>query len=105
MLIQLSIRNVVLIESCDIALKAGLCVLSGETGAGKSILLDALGLVLGARADSGLVRRGEAQGSVSAEFDIAANPAAKALLKELELEEADTLIIRRSLSSDGKTRC
>lgn len=105
MLIQLSIRNVVLIESCDIALKSGLCVLSGETGAGKSILLDALGLVLGARADSGLVRRGEASGSVSAEFDISENEAAKAALKALELEEADTLIIRRTLGSDGKTRC
>jgi len=105
MLTQLSIRNIVLIESCDIALCRGLSVLSGETGAGKSILLDALGLVLGARADSGLVRRGEASGSVSAEFDISANPFAKAVLKDLELEEADTLIIRRSLGSDGKTRC
>ena len=105
MLTQLSIRNVVLIESCDIYLKRGLCVLSGETGAGKSILLDALGLVLGARADSGLVRRGEDSGSVSAEFDISANASAKAVLKELELEDADTAIIRRSLSADGKTRC
>src|SRR5476651_1217770 len=104
MLIQLSIRNVVLIESCDIALKAGLCVLSGETGAGKSILLDALGLVLGARADSGLVRRGEAQGSVSAEFDISGNDAAKSVLRELELEASDALIIRRTVGSDGKTR-
>jgi DNA repair protein RecN (Recombination protein N) len=105
MLIQLSIRNVVLIETCDIALKPGLCVLSGETGAGKSILLDALGLVLGARADSGLVRKGETSGTVSAEFDISGNDGAKAVLKSLELEEADTLIIRRTLGSDGKTRC
>ena len=105
MLVQLSIRNVVLIESCDIVLKRGLCVLSGETGAGKSILLDALGLVLGARADSGLVRRGEESGSVSAEFDISANAGAKAVLKELELEDDDTLVIRRILSADGKTRC
>lgn len=105
MLIQLSIRNIVLIESCDISLKAGLCVLSGETGAGKSILLDALGLVLGARADSGLVRRGAESGSVSAEFDISTNVAAKAVLKELELEEAESVIIRRTLGADGKTRC
>ncbi len=105
MLTQLSIRNIVLIESCEIFLKSGLCVLSGETGAGKSILLDSLGLVLGARADSGLVRQGEAQGSVSAEFDISNNEGAQALLKELELEAADTVIIRRSLSADGKTRC
>lgn len=105
MLIQLSIKNIVLIESCDIALENGLCVLSGETGAGKSILLDALGLVLGARSDSGLVRKGEVQGSVSAEFDISSNDGAKALLAELELEPADSVIVRRSISSDGKTRC
>ena len=105
MLVQLSIKNIVLIESCDIALENGLCVLSGETGAGKSILLDALGLVLGARSDSGLVRKGEAQGSVSAEFDISTNEGAKTILSELELESADSLIVRRSISSDGKTRC
>jgi len=105
MLTQLSIRNVVLIESCDISLKRGLVVLSGETGAGKSILLDSLGLVLGARADSGLVRRGEAQGSVSAEFDISANDGAKKILAELELQSSDTLIIRRTVAADGKTRC
>lgn len=105
MLVQLSIRNIVLIESCDIALKNGLCVLSGETGAGKSILLDSLGLVLGARADSGLVRSGQEQGSVTAEFDISANANAKAILAELEMEASDTLIIRRSITADGKTRC
>lgn len=105
MLIHLSIRNVVLIEACDIALGKGLCVLSGETGAGKSILLDSLGLVLGARADSGLVRKGEATGSVTAEFDISANAPARGVMAELELEAADSLIIRRSISADGKTRC
>lgn len=104
MLIQLSIRNIILIESCDIALKSGLCVLSGETGAGKSILLDSLGLVLGARADSSLIRSGETQGTVSAEFDITGNTAAKNILAELDLEPTDTLIIRRSLTADGKTR-
>ncbi len=105
MLTQLSIRNIVLIEACEITLKRGLCVLSGETGAGKSILLDALGLALGSRADSALMRKGEESGSVAAEFDISTNEGAKAALKALELEEADTLIIRRSLGSDGKTRC
>jgi DNA repair protein RecN (Recombination protein N) len=105
MLVQLSIRNIVLIESCELSLGAGLCVLSGETGAGKSILLDSLGLVLGARADSALVRKGQEQGQVSAEFDISQNVAAKAVLAELELEESDALIIRRTLSADGKTRC
>ncbi len=82
-----------------------MCVLSGETGAGKSILLDSLGLVLGARADSGLVRKGESAGQVTAEFDISGNTYAKAVMADLELEEADSLIIRRSISADGKTRC
>ena len=104
MLIQLSIRNIILIESCDIILKSGLCVLSGETGAGKSILLDSLGLVLGARADGSLIRSGEVQGSVSAEFDISNNIEAKQIIAELDLEKSDTLIIRRSITSDGKSR-
>lgn len=104
MLVQLSIRNIVLIESCDINLKSGLCVLSGETGAGKSILLDSLGLVLGMRADGGLIRSGEMQGSVSAEFDISRNDSAKKVLEELDLEPADSLIIRRSITADGKNR-
>jgi DNA repair protein RecN (Recombination protein N) len=104
MLIQLSIRNIILIESCDISLKSGLCVLSGETGAGKSILLDSLGLVLGARADNSLIRSGQEQGSVSAEFDISDNISAMQILTELDIEPSDTLIIRRSISSDGKSR-
>ncbi len=104
MLIQLSIRNIILIESCDIILKSGLCVLSGETGAGKSILLDSLGLVLGARADSSLVRSGQEQGSVSAEFDITDNAGAKQILAELDIEPSDSLIIRRSINADGKSR-
>ncbi len=104
MLVQLSIRNIILIESCDISLKSGLCVLSGETGAGKSILLDSLGLVLGARADSSLIRSGEAQGSVSVEFDISKNIAAQQIVSELDLEKSDSIIIRRSITSDGKSR-
>ena len=105
MLVQLSIRNIVLIEACDITLEKGLCVLTGETGAGKSILLDALGLALGARSDASLVRHGQEQGSVSAEFDISANAGAKAAIEALGLEADDTLIIRRTLTADGKTRC
>ena len=68
MLLGLSIRDVVLIDRLDLALKPGLGVLTGETGAGKSILLDALGLALGARADSALVRHGAEQATVSASF-------------------------------------
>jgi len=106
MLLHLSIKDIVLIEQCEIALpETGLCVMTGETGAGKSILLDALALALGMRGEKGLVRHGKPQGSVSAEFDIHANKAAKKLLTEMELEEADQLIIRRSISADGKTRC
>lgn len=105
MLCQLSIRNIVLIESCDISLSSGLCVLSGETGAGKTILLDALGLALGSRADAALVRKGENQASITAEFDITHNENARDILKELEVGDSDSLIIRRTLTNDGKTRC
>lgn len=104
MLTHLSIRNILLLKCCDIAFASGLNVLTGETGAGKSILLDALGLVLGERSDAGLVRSGETQASVSAEFDIRENAAVAALLAELELEPADTLLLRRSLTADGKSR-
>jgi DNA repair protein RecN (Recombination protein N) len=104
MLTHLSIANIVLIEKADIAFERGLCVLSGETGAGKSILLDALGLVLGGRADSALIRRDEAQGQVAAEFDISGHLALADLLAELEIEVSDTLLIRRSLTADGKSR-
>lgn len=105
MLTQLSIRNIVLIESCDITLGSGLCVLSGETGAGKSILLDSLGLVLGARGEASLVRRGEQQGMVTAEFDISDNAQAAQMLEEMGLAAEESLIIRRTVGSDGKTRC
>lgn len=105
MLIHLSIRNIVLIEACDIVLEAGFCVLTGETGAGKSILLDALGLALGARGDAMLVRGGADSGSVTAEFIIRDNTAARATLEALGFPADDVLIIRRTLAADGKTRC
>lgn len=104
MLTHLSIRNILLLKTCDIAFSDGLNVLTGETGAGKSILLDALGLVLGERSDAGLVRSGDSQASVSAEFDIRTHGSAHALMAELELEPSDTLVLRRSLSADGKSR-
>jgi len=104
MLTHLSIRNLLLLKACDIPFAAGLNVLTGETGAGKSILLDALGLVLGERSDAGLVRAGEASASVTAEFDINGNAAAAELMSELELEADTTLMLRRTLSADGKSR-
>ena len=107
MLSQLSIRNIVLIESLDLAFEPGLGVLTGETGAGKSILLDALGLVLGNRADAGLVRAGEEQASATATFDFAELPDAlrNALAEaEVEIEPGEPLIIRRRLKSDGGSK-
>ncbi|MDB5694671.1 MAG: repair protein RecN [Sphingomonas bacterium] len=105
MLTALSIRDVVLIEALDLRFDAGLGVLTGETGAGKSILLDALGLALGARGDSGLVRHGAAQASVTASFD----PPAEALATLLtdggfEVEPGEPLIVRRLVKADGGSR-
>lgn len=105
MLTSLSIRNIVLIEHCDLSFVRGLCVLTGETGAGKSILLDSLGLVLGMRAEARLVRAGAVQAGVTASFDIATNEGAKAALAVLGLDQEDEIIIRRSLTPDGKTKC
>ncbi len=106
MLTALSIRNIVLIEALDLEFTRGLTVLTGETGAGKSILLDALGLVLGARAESGLVRAGEAQASVVASFDIAPAGFLAALLGEngMAWEAGEPLLIRRTLKADGGSR-
>src|SRR5690348_12631270 len=98
MLVSLSIRDFVLIEKLDLTFFGqGLGVLTGETGAGKSILIDALGLALGARAESGMVRRGAAQASVAASFDLPADHAARALLKEQAVDDDDVLTLRRQL--------
>src|SRR3954465_326278 len=106
MLIGLSIRDVVLIESLDLAIGPGLTALTGETGAGKSIILDALGLATGARADAGLVRRGAAQAAASAVFAPAPDPRVWALLEEKGLSYGvdEDLVLRRTLSSDGRSR-
>jgi DNA repair protein RecN (Recombination protein N) len=106
MLRQLSIHNVVLVERLDLEFEPGLGVLTGETGAGKSILLDALGLALGARADVGLVRAGDESASVSAEIELPSGHAACALLAEqgIELGPGEPLIVRRTLKSDGGSR-
>src|SRR5262244_4017829 len=86
MLLGLTIRDVVLIDRLDLAFRPGLCVLTGETGAGKSILLDALGLALGRRAESGLVRAGAPHAAVSAEFAVGRNHPAHAILREAGLD-------------------
>ena len=104
MLRTLSIRNVVLIERLDLGFAGGLGVLTGETGSGKSILLDALGLVIGMRADSDLIHQGADQSSVSAEFEITDNNEIDALLDEYGIEGGSNLVLRRLLSTDGRSR-
>lgn len=104
MLAALSIRDIVLIERLELSLDSGLCTLTGETGAGKSILLDALGLAIGARADAGLVRQGAEQGSVSAVFDVSADHPARAILRENGIEDEGDLILRRVQTRDGRSR-
>lgn len=102
MLNSLSIRNVVLIDKLDLDFQSGLSVLTGETGAGKSILLDSLGLLLGNRAETGLIRHGEDKLSVTGCFTLPDNPDFAALLEEYELEADDEVVIKRTLTTDGK---
>jgi DNA repair protein RecN (Recombination protein N) len=106
MLTGLSIRDVVLIEALELEFEAGLGVLTGETGAGKSILLEALGRALGSRADTALVRTGQAQASVGAMFDLAASHPAFAALDEqgIAREPGEPLLVRRTLKADGGSR-
>jgi DNA repair protein RecN (Recombination protein N) len=106
MLRQLAIQNVVLVERLELEFEPGLGVLTGETGAGKSILLDALGLALGSRADTGLVRSGQDAASVSAELELDPDHPAHGLLgeQEIEIDPSEPLIIRRTLKSDGGSR-
>jgi DNA repair protein RecN (Recombination protein N) len=104
MLSRLSIRDIVLIDRLDIDFAAGLAVLTGETGAGKSILLDAFALALGARGDQALVRQGAEQGQVTAAFEVAAEHPAHALLSANDIAAEDELILRRVQFVDGRTR-
>ena len=109
MLTLLSIRDVVLIEKLDLVLHPGLTVLTGETGAGKSILLDSLGLALGERAAASLIRRGASQASVTACFDIQADHKVHALLAELGIVLAhdgaeEPIVLRRIVTTDGRSR-
>jgi DNA repair protein RecN (Recombination protein N) len=104
MLSQLAIRDIVLIDRLELDFREGLSVLTGETGAGKSILLDAFALALGARGDGGLVRHGEAQGQVTAVFELAADHAARRIAKGAEIDTEGDLILRRVQFADGRTR-
>src|SRR5690606_1598743 len=107
MLTRLSIRNIVLIEALDLDFGRGLGVLTGETGAGKSILLDALGLVLGNRAEGNLLRAGEERASVTATFEFSEmpEPIRSALQEaEVEVEPGEPLILRQSMKADGGSK-
>ena len=103
MLAALTVRDIVLIEQAALEFAPGLNVLTGETGAGKSILLDSLGLAVGGRGRAG-VRPGAAQGSATAVFDPAAKHGARALLKEQAMAHEGEIVLRRSLAADGKSR-
>lgn len=106
MLRQLAVRDIVLVERLELDFEAGLGVLTGETGAGKSILLDALGLALGARADAGLVRSGGDSASVAAELELAGDHPVHSLLADqgIEVEQGEPLLLRRVLKADGGSR-
>ena len=104
MLARLSIRDIVLIDRLDIDFASGLSVLTGETGAGKSILLDAFALALGARGDAALVRQGAEQGQVTAAFELPRRHPARALLAANDIPAEDELILRRVQFADGRTR-
>jgi DNA repair protein RecN (Recombination protein N) len=106
MLQSLSIRNVVLIDALDASFDAGLCALTGETGAGKSILLGALGLATGDRAERTLVRHGTSEARATAEFDLPAHHAARQILSDadIDIEPGEAIILRRRLGEDGRSR-
>ena len=104
MLIGLGLRDIVLIDRLDLGLGGGLTALTGETGAGKSILMDALGLALGRRGDSGLVRPGAEFGTASAVFAVPRDHPAREAVREQGLDEGEELVLRRRLGRDGASR-
>lgn len=103
MISRLTIRNIALIEKAEINFCAGLNVLSGETGAGKSVILDSVNFVLGAKADKSMIRYGQSECSVCAEFDVQKNDAVKKELAEMEVDFDDELIIARKFTADGRS--
>ncbi|TDH34246.1 DNA repair protein RecN [Pseudohoeflea suaedae] len=104
MLVQLSIRDIVLIERLDLEFDTGLSVLTGETGAGKSILLDSLSLALGGRGDGSLVRHGADKGQVTAAFDVSADHPVRKMIRDNGLDDDGDVVFRRIQNGDGRTR-
>ena len=104
MLVHLSVHNYAIVEHLDLELDAGMSVISGETGAGKSIMLDALGLTLGDRADSGVVRPGADKADILASFDLHDIPEARAWLAERDLDNDGPCILRRVITAEGRSR-
>ena len=104
MLRSLQIRNFAIIDQIDVEFDQGMTVLTGETGAGKSILVDALGLVLGERGGNGLVRRGAKRAEFSAEFGLGDLPEARSWLEEQTLDQGDECMLRRVINADGRSR-
>ena len=102
MLSKLTIKNVALIEYADIEFSEGLNVLSGETGAGKSVILDSVNFVLGAKADRAMIRYGETECMVKAEFSLPENSRAITTLRDLDIDTDGEIIISRKLSDNGK---
>ncbi len=104
MLTQLLIRDLAIVTTLELELHSGLTAMTGETGAGKSILIDALGLALGERADNGMIRAGSERAEVTAVFDISSQASVCAWLREQELDEGEECILRRSLNREGRSR-
>jgi DNA repair protein RecN (Recombination protein N) len=104
MLVNLQVRDFAIVDRIEVEFEPGMTVLTGETGAGKSILVDALGLVLGERGGGKLVRSGAKRAEFSAEFDVSALPLAKAWLEEQSLDEDDQCLLRRVINADGRSR-
>ena len=104
MLTHLDIRDLAVVEHLSLPFSEGLTVLTGETGAGKSILLTALGLALGERADAGFIRMGSNRAEINLTFDVSDSPNVKDWLEEQELFEGDECVIRRIVTDDGRSK-
>jgi DNA repair protein RecN (Recombination protein N) len=104
MLMNLQVRDFAIVDRIDIEFEAGMSVLTGETGAGKSILVDALGLVLGERGSAQLVRNGAKRAEFTAEFDVSGLESVRVWLEEMALDREDECLLRRVISADGRSR-